>query len=119
VYLFQVGLLNSSIYSFTHKKMLRFGGYRLGCAGCASGSWSDLVRVICRDHCGSVCPDSFRNRMSYLIACCSHSGKKCFFGVEDHSDSVSFVFCNRLVLIVENFSLLAIGGVRREVCHGG
>jgi hypothetical protein len=78
------------------------------------------VRVICRDHCGSVCPGSVRDRMSYLIACCYHSGETiCFVGVEDHSDSVGFVFCNPLVLIDEHFSLLAIGGFRHEVCHGG
>jgi hypothetical protein len=100
--------------------MLRFGGYRLGCAGCASGSWSDLMRVICRDHCGSVCPGSFCDRMRYFIACCSHSGYAiCFIGVEDHSDYAGFVFCIPLVLIVEHFSLLAIVGVSHEVCHGG
>jgi hypothetical protein len=42
----------------------------------------------------------------------------CFVGVEGHSDSVGFIFCNPLGLIVEHFSLLAIGGVHHEVCHG-
>jgi hypothetical protein len=97
--------------------MLRFSGYRLGCA---SGSWSDLVRAICRDHLWSVCLGSFHDRMCYSIACCSHSGQIiCFVGVEDHIDSVGFVLCNPLVLIVEHFPLLAIGGVRHGVCHGG
>jgi hypothetical protein len=31
--LFQFGLLNSSISSFPHRTMLRFGGDPLGCAG--------------------------------------------------------------------------------------
>jgi hypothetical protein len=60
-----LGLFISSISSCHNRTMLSFGGYRQGCASCASRSWSNLVRVICRDHCGSVCPGSFRDRMSY------------------------------------------------------
>jgi hypothetical protein len=37
---------------------------------------SNLVRVICCDHCGSVCPGSLCDRMSYLVAYCSHCSSK-------------------------------------------
>jgi hypothetical protein len=55
-------LFISSISSCRHRTMLRFSGYR---QGCASGSWSDMVKVICRDHCGSVCPGCVHDHMSY------------------------------------------------------
>jgi hypothetical protein len=42
-----------------------------------------------------------------------------FVSVEDHRGSVGIVLCNPLVLIVDHFSLLVIGGVCHEVCHGG
>jgi hypothetical protein len=69
-----VGLLNFSISSFTHGMMIRLCVYRLGSTDCASGSLSDLVGVICRDHLWIVCPGSFRGRMCYSISCCSHYG---------------------------------------------
>jgi hypothetical protein len=104
VFFFLVGLLNFSISSFPHRMMLHFCGYHLGCAGCASGSWSNLMRLICRDHLWIVCLGSFRDCMCYSIACCSHSYQMiCFVGVEDHIGSVGFVFYNFLVLIVEHF----------------
>jgi hypothetical protein len=97
--------------------LLRFGGYRLGCA---SGSWSDLVRVICRDCFWSACLGSFRGCMCYSIICCYHSGHTIFYvGAEDDIGSVDFVFSNHLVLIVGHFSFFAIGCVHHEVCHGG
>jgi hypothetical protein len=39
--------------------------------------------------------------------------------MEHRSDSAGFVSCILLVLRVRHFSLLAIVGVRHEVCHGG
>jgi hypothetical protein len=100
--------------------MRRFGGYRLGCAGCASGSWSDLSRVIGRNHFWSVCPGIFRNHMCYSILCCYRfCHMLCSAGLEDHSGSVVFVFGNHLVSLVVHFSLFAIEWVHHEVCHGG
>jgi hypothetical protein len=107
----------SSISSSCHIMMRRFGGYRLGCA---SGSWSDLLRVIGRDPFWSICLGSFRGRMCCSIVCCYHFDHTiCSVGVEDHSGSVEFIFGNHLVLPVVNFSLFAIDCVRHEVCHGG
>jgi hypothetical protein len=97
-----------------------FGGYRLGCAGCASGSLSDLSRVIGRDHFLSVCPGSCRNRMLYSIVCCYRFYHRlCIAVAEDHSASVMFVFSIHLVLPFVHFSLSAIKCVRHGVCHGG
>jgi hypothetical protein len=107
-------------FSFCNHIMMRhFGGYCLGCAGCASGSWSDILRVIGRDHFWSVCLGSFRDRMCYSIVCyyrfcntlCSSGGRTimvllCFFG-------------NHLVSPVVYFSLFAIECICHEVWHGG
>jgi hypothetical protein len=100
--------------------MRRFGGYRLGCAGCASGSWSDLLRVIDRDHFWSICLGSFRDRMWYsIVYCYLFCHMLCFADAEDHSDYFVFVYGNRLVLPFVHFSLFAIECVRRGVCRGG
>jgi hypothetical protein len=107
----------SSISSSRHRMMRRFGGYRLGCA---SGSWSDLLRVIGRDHFSSICLGSFRGCMCYSIFCCYHFDHMlCSIGPEDHSDSIDFVFGNHLVSPLVHFSLFAIECLRREVYHGG
>jgi hypothetical protein len=97
--------------------MQRFGRYRLGCA---SGSWSDLSRVIVRDHFLSVCPGSCRDRMLYSIVCCYrfyHSF--CLAVVEDNSDSAAFVFDIHLVSPFVHFSLFAIECICHGVCDGG
>jgi hypothetical protein len=100
--------------------MHRFGCFRLGCAGCASGSWSDLLRVIGRDHFLSVCPDSCRDHMLYSIVCCYHVYHRlCISVVEDHSDFAAFVLVIHLVSPFVHFSLSAIECVRHGVCHGG
>jgi hypothetical protein len=97
--------------------MRRLGGYRLGCV---SGSWSDLSRVIGRDHFWSVWLGSFRDRMWYSIVCCYRFCRRlCSAGVEEHSDSGVFVFGNHLVSPLVHFSLFAIECVRCGVCHGG
>jgi hypothetical protein len=71
--------------------MHHFGGYRLGCAGCTSGSWSDLSKVIGCDHFLNVCPDSCRDRMLYSIVCCYlFYHRLCLTVVEDHIDSAAF-----------------------------
>jgi hypothetical protein len=91
----------SSISSCCHRMMRRFGGYRLGCADCAdcaSRSWSDLSRVIGRDHFWSVCLGSFFDRVCYSIVCCYRfCHMLCSAGAEDHSGSVVFVLGNNLV----------------------
>jgi hypothetical protein len=89
--------------------MRRFGGYRLGCAGCASGSWSDLSRVIGRDNFWSVCLGSFRDRLWYsIVYCYRFCHMLCSADAEDHSGSVEFVFGNHLVSQLVHFSLFAI-----------
>jgi hypothetical protein len=94
-----------------------FGGYRLGCA---SGSWSNLPRVIGRNHFWSVCLGSFRDHMWYFIVCCyCFCHMLCSSGAEDHSGSVVFVFGNHLVLPFVHFSYFAIECVRHGVRHGG
>jgi hypothetical protein len=108
-----LGAWRSTEFSSTsfchHKMMLRFGGYRLGCTGCASGSWIYLSRVIGRDHFWSVCLGSFRNRVCYSIVCCYLFCRTlCSAGAEDHIGSVVFVFGNHLVSSVVHFSLFAI-----------
>jgi hypothetical protein len=102
--------------------MHRFGGYHLGCAGCAdcaSGSWSDLSRAIVHDHFLSVFPGSCHDRMLYSIACCYFFDHRfCIAVVENHSDSAGFVFSIHLVSPFVHFSLSAIECVRHGVCHG-
>jgi hypothetical protein len=86
--------------------MRRFGGYRLGCA---SVSWSDLLRVIGRDHFWSVCLGSFHGCMCYSIVCCYHFDHTlCSVGAEDHIGSVEFVFGYHLVSTVVHYSLFAM-----------
>jgi hypothetical protein len=63
-------LVSFLVFFSLHRMMHRFGGCHLGCACCASGSWSDLSRVIGRDHFFSVCLGSFHDRMLYSIVCC-------------------------------------------------
>jgi hypothetical protein len=97
-----------------------FGGYRLVCVGCATRSWSNILRVIGRDHFWSVCLGSFCGRNCYLIVCCYHFDHMlCSVGAEDHSGSVDFIFGNHLVSTVVHFSLFVIECVCHEVCHGG
>jgi hypothetical protein len=97
--------------------MHRFGGYR---PGCASGSWSDISRVIVRDHFLSVCPGSCRDRMLYSIVCCYRFYHRIWLAVvEDHSESAAFVFGIHLVSPFVHFSLSAIECVRHGVCFGG
>jgi hypothetical protein len=97
-----------------------FVGYRLGCAGCSSGSWSDISRVIGHDHFLSVCRGSFRNCMVYSIVCWYRFYHRlCLAVAEDHSDSTVFVFGIHLVSPFVHFSLYAIECVCRGVCHGG
>jgi hypothetical protein len=58
------GVVGRFNISFCHRRMLHhFGGYRLDCADCACGSWSDLSRVIVRDHFVNVCLGSYHDRM--------------------------------------------------------
>jgi hypothetical protein len=110
----------SNISSSCHSMMLRFGGYRLGCVGCASRGWSDLLRVIGRTHFWSVCLGNFRGHMCYLIVCCYHFGHTlCSVRADNHIGSVDFVFRNNLVSTVVHFSLFAIECVHHEACHGG
>jgi hypothetical protein len=97
-----------------------FGGHHLGCAGCASGSWSDLSRVIGRDHFLSICLGSCRDCMRCLIVCCYRFNHAICLDVgEGHSDFALFVFGIHLVLQFVRFSLFPIECVRRGVCHGG
>jgi hypothetical protein len=78
------------------------------------------VKVICRNHCGSVCPGNFHDSMNYVVPCCYHCGYMiCYVGMEDRSDSVGSVFCISLVLRLEDFSLLVIVFVHHEAYHGG
>jgi hypothetical protein len=119
-----LGAWRSTEFSSTtfcrHRMMRRFGGYRLSCAGCVSGSWSDLSRVIGCDHFWSVCLGSFHDCMCYSIVCCYRFCHTLYSaGAEDHSGSVVFVFGNHLFSPVVIFSLFAIKCVRHEVCHGG
>jgi hypothetical protein len=100
--------------------MRRFGGYHLGYAGCASGSWSDLSRVIGRDHFLSVYLGSFRDHMWYSIVCCYRFCHIiCSADAYDHSDYVVFVYGYHLVLPFVHFSYFAIKCIRHGVCHGG
>jgi hypothetical protein len=97
----------SSIYSCRHRMMRHFCGYCLVYAGCASGSWSDLLRVIGRDHFWSICLGIFCNRMCYSIVCCYRfCHTLCYAGLEDHIGSVVFVFGNHLVSPVVHFHCL-------------
>jgi hypothetical protein len=59
-------LLGYSNISFCHRRMMRrFCGYRLDCADCACGSWSwsNLVRVIVRNHFVNVYLGNYHDRM--------------------------------------------------------
>jgi hypothetical protein len=95
----------------------RFGGYHLGCT---SGSWTNLSRVIGRDHFLSVCPGSCRDCMWYSIVCCYRFDHMiCISVAEGHSDFAVFVFGIHLVFPFVRFSLFAIECVRHGVCHGG
>jgi hypothetical protein len=107
-----------SSISFSLRRMWhRFGGYHLGCA---CGSWSDLSRVIDRDHFLSVYPDSCRECMRCLIVCCYCLYHMiCLAVVEGHSDFAVFVFGILLVLPFVRFSLFAIGCVHHGIFHGG
>jgi hypothetical protein len=97
--------------------MHRFGGYRLGCA---SGSCSDLSRVIGRDHFLSVFVGSFHDHMLYSIVCCYRFYHSiCLAVAEDQSDYVVFVFGIHLVSPFVHFSLSAIECICHVVCHGG
>jgi hypothetical protein len=120
-YVVLLGARRSTEFSSTsfcrHRTMCRFGGYRLGCA---SGSWSDILRVIGRNHFWSVCLGSFRDRICYSIICCYCFCHTLFSaGAEDHSGSIVFVFGNHLVSPVVHFSLFAIECVHHEVYDGG
>jgi hypothetical protein len=106
--------------------MIHVCGCRQSCAGCESGSWSDLVMVICRDQCGIFFLGLYDDHMSWLIVCCCHCGQSFYFvGTDDRSDFVDFVdsvdsvFCIPLVWLVERLSLPASVFVHRVVFHGG
>jgi hypothetical protein len=99
--------------SFCHHRMLHhFGGYRLGCADCACGSWSDLLRVIVRDHFVNFCLGSYHDRMLYfdLIVCPVVE--------EGRGDFVGFVFCTQLVLLFAHLSYSATECVHHVFFHG-
>jgi hypothetical protein len=93
--------------SFYLCRMLHdFGGYHLGCA---CGSWSDLSRVIGRDHSVNVCTGSCHDSMRCLIfSCYCFDHMTCLEVEEDHSDFVVFVFCIPLILPSVRFSCFAI-----------
>jgi hypothetical protein len=100
--------------------MHRFGGYHLGCSGCASGSWSNILRAIVLDHFLIVCPGCCHDRMLYSIACGYRLYHRlCLAVVEDHSDSAAFVFGIHIVSPFVHFSLSAIECICHVVCHGG
>jgi hypothetical protein len=99
----------SNFFVCLRRMLHRFGGYHLGCAGCACGSWSDLSRVIGRDHFVNVCPCSCHGCMWCLIVCCYRfNDMTCLEVEEGHSDFVVFVFCIPLVLPFVGFSCFAI-----------
>jgi hypothetical protein len=86
-----------------------FGGYHLGCADCACGSWSDLSRVIGRDHFVSVCLGSCHDRTRCWIICCYDLDHMICPGAEEgRSGFAVFVFCIQLVLLIAHLSCLAI-----------
>jgi hypothetical protein len=86
-----------------------FGGYHLGCADCACGSWSDLSRVIGRDHFVNVCLGSCHDRMRCWIAYCYRLDHMVCPDVEEgRSDFAVFVFCTQLVLPFVHLSCFAI-----------
>jgi hypothetical protein len=93
--------------SFCRRRMLHhFGGYHLDCA---CGSWSDLSRVIGRDHFVNVCLGSCHDRMRYLIVCCYHFDHNFCPEVEEgRSDFAVFVFCIQIVLPLVHLSFVAI-----------
>jgi hypothetical protein len=85
----------------------------------ASGSWSNLVMVICRDQCGVAFLECGRHHTSWLIVCCCHCGRSFYFvGMEDRSGSVDSFFCIPLVWLVERLSLPSSVFVRHVFFHG-
>jgi hypothetical protein len=106
-----------SISFYLRRMWHHFGGYHLGCA---CGSWSDLARMIGRDHFMSVCPGTCRDCMRCLIVCCyPFDHMICIVVEEGHSDFAVFVFGILLVLPFVRFSCFVIGCVRHGFCHGG
>jgi hypothetical protein len=89
--------LLSSILFFLRRMLHHFSGYH---PGSACGSWSDLLRVIGRDHFVNVCPGSYHDCMRCLIVCCCYrfDHMTCLEVEEGHSDFAVFVFCIQLVL---------------------
>jgi hypothetical protein len=97
--------------------MRHYGGYRLGCA---SGSWSDLLRVTGRNHLWSASLGNFSNFMWFSIVCCySFCHMICSADAEDHIDYIVFFNGNHLVSPFVHFSLFAIECIHHGVCHGG
>jgi hypothetical protein len=89
--------------------LLHFGGYHLGCADCACGSWSDLSRVIRRDHFVNACPGSCHDRMRcWIVFCYRFDHMICIEVEEGHSDCDVFVFCIQLFLPLVHLSCFAI-----------
>jgi hypothetical protein len=91
------GLFSST--SFSHRRSMdRFCGcHQLGCADCASGSWSDLASLIDRDHFLFVCLGSYRDWNCYSVACYYNSDCRTTV-VEGHNGVVV------LVCVVRPFS---------------
>jgi hypothetical protein len=101
--------LLSSISFYLRRMLHHFGGYHLGCAGCARGSWSDLSRVIGCDHFVNAFPGSCHDCMRCWIVCCYRFDHMICLEVEEgHSDFAVFVFCIPLVLPFMHFSCFAI-----------
>jgi hypothetical protein len=100
--------------------MRRFGGYRLGCADCACGSWSDLSRVIVRDRFVNVYLGSYHDRMlCNNVWYCHFDLIACPVVEEGRSDFVGFSFVVQLILLLAHLSYFAIECIHHVFCHDG